>query len=311
MLQTDPDPDGIASALALRTILKRNKQSAPIVSLGETRRPENLTMLRLLGIEIQAIDKEDLSGFDCVILLDTQPTHIGLSSPVDVVIDHHPISDAQSLKQIGFLDIRSHYGATSTILTEYMIISHHVPGRRLATALAYGIKTDTMSLNREVHEADLNAFVLVYPHLNHSLLRRIERPCLPRYFAKVLGQVLQNVSAKDNLFCACLGVVEREDMIPQIADFLLQFDNINWSICVGYTEENLSISVRNVGYVQNAGDVIKKAFGQLGQGGGHRTMAKYLINRDDWLKMFGTLNYQKVQDIILDKFAEVLGERDN
>ena len=47
LLQHDPDPDAIASALALRTILGRNKTTAPIGAFGKVTRPENATMIRL------------------------------------------------------------------------------------------------------------------------------------------------------------------------------------------------------------------------------------------------------------------------
>ncbi|MFQ5917451.1 MAG: bifunctional oligoribonuclease/PAP phosphatase NrnA, partial [Candidatus Binatia bacterium] len=52
LLQHDPDPDAIGSALALRELLGRNRATTPIVTFGEVTRPENLAMLRLLEIQI-------------------------------------------------------------------------------------------------------------------------------------------------------------------------------------------------------------------------------------------------------------------
>jgi hypothetical protein len=42
------------------------------------------------------------------------------------------------------------------------------------------------------------------------------------------------------------------------------------------------VSVRNVGYVRAAGDVVRDAFGDLGGAGGHRSMAKAVVRLRDW-----------------------------
>src|SRR5437762_13629331 len=44
MMQDDPDPDAIASALALRTLLGRTKAAAPIATFGTIQRPEHRAM---------------------------------------------------------------------------------------------------------------------------------------------------------------------------------------------------------------------------------------------------------------------------
>ena len=59
LVQYEPDPDAIASALAMRTLLKRNKLSAPIATFGRVTRPENLGMLKLLDIEVIQIEREE------------------------------------------------------------------------------------------------------------------------------------------------------------------------------------------------------------------------------------------------------------
>ena len=84
----------------------------------------------------------------------------------------------------------SQYGATSTILTEYLEACGADVSQRLATALLYGIKSDTLMLNRETGPADLRAFMSLYPLTNYNTLRRIERPELPLAFAEFLARVL-------------------------------------------------------------------------------------------------------------------------
>jgi len=304
LLQPDPDPDGLAAALALRTVLGRNKVSTPIVSFGKVTRPENLAMMRLLDIEVNTIKVSDLSEFDRVAMLDTQPSHFKEDlGPIHAIIDHHP-SNHSSYDHIPYVDIRPQYGATSTILTEYLKAAACPIGQRLATALLYGIKADTLHLNREVIDADLDAFVSLYPNINYNLLRRIEKPELPMKFAPVLADALRTMAVESGVLVSCLGPVEREDLIPQVADFLLQFEDVEWVVCAGFFEGNVVMSVRNVGYVKNAGDVVKRIINGWANGGGHRTMAKAIFPLAGWKQRYGTPTATGVRDVTLRMFLE-------
>ncbi len=275
LLQDDPDPDAIASGLALRQVLGRNKQTAPLGSFGKVTRPENIAMVKLLEIEIEKVTKERLKQFDRVALVDLQPPH--LSTPpehVDLIIDHHP---EQFTYKALIKDIRPGYGATATILLEYLLCTDANIGTRLATAMLYGIKSDTFSLSREVNEWDIEAFSHLYPLANQNLMRRIERPELPPAALDALSLALKNRRVIDKVAFVHLGRVERDDLIPQMADFSLSFEGIEWAFVSGTYNSNYIISVRNVGYVRAAGRVLKEGFGNIGSAGGHASMAKAII----------------------------------
>src|SRR5206468_8578192 len=83
LLQDDPDPDAIASGLALRQVLGRNKQTAPLGSFGRVTRPENIAMVKLLEIEIEKITKNTIKHFDRIAVVDLQPPHLS-SSPDEI-----------------------------------------------------------------------------------------------------------------------------------------------------------------------------------------------------------------------------------
>ncbi len=275
LLQDDPDPDAIASGLALRQVLGRNKQTAPLCSFGRVTRPENIAMVKLLEIEIEKITPQAMRRFDRIALVDLQPPH--LSKPpeeIDLVIDHHP---EQFNYRSHLKDIRPSYGATSTILLEYLMCTNASIGTRLATAMLYGIKSDTFALSREVNEWDVQAFSYLYPLANHNLMRRIERPELPPAALDALSLALKNRRLVDKVAFVNLGRVERDDLIPQMADFSLSFEGIEWAFVSGVYESNYIISVRNVGYVRAAGRVLREAFAGIGSAGGHASMAKAII----------------------------------
>ena len=164
LVQDDPDPDGIASAMALRTLLGRNKQTTPIFSFGAITRPENRAMVHLLEIQVTRATTDELAAFEKVAMVDVQPPYFnGRLKHSDIVIDHHP---GYTSGNAPFEDVRVRYGATATILTEYLVTANERISERLATALLYGIKSDTLMLSRRVTEDDLQAFTHLYPLAN-------------------------------------------------------------------------------------------------------------------------------------------------
>src|SRR5882724_8499321 len=117
MLHNDPDPDAMASGLALRNVLRRTKTTAIIGAIQGVTRPENLRMLNLLDIHIETVSQESLEEYDRIAMVDVQPHYFGgLIDRVDLVIDHHPEQPGYS---VVFKDIRADYGSTCTILTEH------------------------------------------------------------------------------------------------------------------------------------------------------------------------------------------------
>jgi|DewCreStandDraft_5_1066085.scaffolds.fasta_scaffold25338_2 nanoRNase/pAp phosphatase (c-di-AMP/oligoRNAs hydrolase) len=307
LLQDDPDPDGIASAIALRTVLGRNRSTTPIFTFGQVTRAENLAMIRLLDVSVEPVDTETLRAFPRVALLDVQPAYFGDRLPhVHIVIDHHPRCGPLDAE---FCDVRTHYGATSTILTEYLEAAGADVSQRLATALLYGIKSDTLMLNRETGPADLRAFMALYPLTNYNVLRRIERPELPLAFATFLARVLPRIRKRSELLTLHVGRVEREDVIPQLADFCMQFENTEWVVVSGKTHDAVIMSVRNPGYVRSAGDVVRRLFAAIGRAGGHRSMAKAIVPLRFWRHAFGSTRDREIAATIESLFwQELYGE---
>ncbi|MBV8056510.1 MAG: DHH family phosphoesterase [Deltaproteobacteria bacterium] len=281
VLQDDPDPDAMSSAIALRALLNRNKQTTPIFAFTPVTRPENLTMAHLLEIEVAPADTEELCGYDKIAMVDVEPAYFGPKlTRSDIVIDHHP---GYQLGISPFEDVRVGYGATATIMTEYLMTADERISERLATALLYGIRSDTLGLSRRVTENDIQAFVHLYPLANYQLLRQIDRPELPIQFARTLSHVMRRLEIRDGLIAIYLGEVERDDLIVQVADFCLQFEGVQWVAVAGRLEANLVIAVRNHGVGRaNAGDLVKRLFSDIGSAGGHRNMAKAIIPIRQW-----------------------------
>jgi nanoRNase/pAp phosphatase (c-di-AMP/oligoRNAs hydrolase) len=307
LLQPDPDPDGIACGQALRAILGRKSPTAPLISFGEVKRPENIAMTRALGIDVRTVTLEELDEFDGLALVDVQPTVFGEGMParvrsVDVVIDHHP---ERSGYDATLRDIRPAYGATATILTEYIRAADMELRSKLATALVYGIKTDTQLLGRETSRHDMNAFAYLHAHHSPALLRRIERPALATEGLRALGRALSQTSVDEGIHLLVLGRVD-EDVIPQVADMALQAEGAEWAIAAGIVRSDLVFSVRNVGYVRAAGEVVRAVVEGLGVGGGHRSMAKGIIPLKAFREVYGSATRKRIGSVLLEAFAKAI-----
>jgi nanoRNase/pAp phosphatase (c-di-AMP/oligoRNAs hydrolase) len=305
VLQDDPDPDAMASAMALRTLLGRNKLTTPIFSFTPVTRPENRTMVHLLEIEITPASTEALAEFDRIAMVDVEPPYFGARIPrADIVIDHHPGYPSGTAP---FEDVRVKYGSTATIMTEYLITDEQHISERLATALMYGIRSDTVMLSRRVTDDDWQAFMHLYPLANLSLLRQIDRPEFPLSFARVLSRAMARVSARDGLIVLHLGRVERDDLVVQLAELCLQFEGVNWVIVSGKLDGNLTIALRNHdGGRGNAGEIAKRLFGEIGSAGGHRDMARAVIPLRAWRRREGTTRDSTIEPRLRELFTAEL-----
>jgi len=303
LLQHDPDPDAIGSALALRELLGRNRATTPIVTFGEVTRPENLAMIRLLDVQIDRITHDNLHKDGArLALVDVQPPYFNQPlGRVDLVVDHHP---RRTPFKARFADLRTAYGATSTIFTEYLRAIGMEPSQRLATALLYGIKTDTLFLERGSNLADLNAFTFLYPFANKALITRIERPALPREDLEALGRALTRLQLDNGVAVIHMGEINREDVIPQMAEFCLQIEGVEWGVVSGLVKDRVVISVRNVGYVKSAGEIMKKLYDDIGSAGGHRSMAKAVVPLDRFKEKFGEVSEKVIREAMLRMIAE-------
>jgi len=298
LLQHDPDPDAIGSALALRELLGRNRATTPIVTFGGITRPENVAMIRLLDIQVDQIAHDELHRDGArLALVDVQPPYFEQPlGRVDLVVDHHPKRTSFKAR---FADLRSGYGSTSTIFTEYLRAAGMEPSQRLATALVYGIKTDTLFLERGSNLADLSAFNFLYPIANKAMITRIERPALPREDLESMGRALSRLQIDNGVAVIHMGEVSREDVIPQMAEFCLQIEGVDWSVVSGLVKDRVVICVRNVGYVKSAGDIMKRLYDDIGSAGGHRAMAKAVVPLERFKERFGEVSEKAIREAML------------
>jgi nanoRNase/pAp phosphatase (c-di-AMP/oligoRNAs hydrolase) len=318
-MQNNPDPDAIAAACALRELANRTANLSCRFAYGGTiGRAENRELAHYLGFTFHPFAEISHEKPDLIALVDTQPSAGNNPLPVgiqpDIIIDHHPVVEAS--RGVVFKDIRVHYGATSTILWEYLQAAKIKPETPIATALFYGIRSDTQDLGRETTKADIEAIETLYPLVNKRMLSQIQQGRVPSAYYQMLTTALANTKLYGHCIICCIGDIDNPDMIGEVADLLLRHEEIDWVMCYGFYSDPLRprneirqmlISLRTQDSRLEAGDVVRNIVYKLGTGGGHASMAggQILLRKDERLRT----KQARLERLIRSRFLKALGIR--
>ena len=290
LVTIDADPDSMASAVALKRILWRRVRTVRIAHFNEIRRFDNITMTRLLKIPLEKLNQIASQNFSKIVLVDGQPYHHESFKKFkyDAVIDHHPM--AMPVKA-PFVDIRPEYGATATIMTEYLRAAKIRPSKSLATALVYAIRADTRNFQASALDVDVNTFHFLFQYANMHLLSRIETAEMGLEELPYFQQALENRRIRKGKIFSYLGRVHSQDTLVLVAHFFMKCHEVTSAVVFGIHRKNLVVVIRNDGLRKNAGTLASKVFGHFGNAGGHRAMARAeipLVNLEGHVKQHST-----------------------
>jgi len=310
----NPDPDAISSALALAEIAKRaNPRSLTtrIFYEGNIGHQENRTFVNLLDIKMEHLTPEAMQQCNFLALVDCSGPGANNDIPpqtkINIVIDHHK-DGKHSATQSTFVDIRPGVGATASILTQYLQELDVPVDKRVATALLYGIRTDTKEFKRNVTPQDLNYAGFLLPLTDADLLDKIMSPSMSQETLDVIGKAIQERKIQSGYLFSNVGYVMNRDALPQAADLLITLEGVNTVLVYGITDNAIVISARNRDIRLHIGNALAEAFGEIGDAGGHPNMAAAAIplhyfgrveNKEDLLKI--------VIEPILQKFKNLVG----
>ncbi len=272
----NPDPDSIAAAAALSKLLRRVFHRRVTVAYGGIiGRVENQEMVRVLGIRLSHVRHLNWKHYKHFALVDTQPGTGNNQLPEnlipELVFDHHPLR--RRTRKAAFADIRPGYGATATILAEYLAASGVEISKSNATALVYAIRTETQDFGREFTESDKATYNSLHLMADTRALARIRSARLPLSYFRNLHEALESLQSVSTLVVSHLGELEQPDIVPEIADLLLRLDGKTWSLATGVYGERVYLSIRTTNSRADAGRLMRRLLGRRGKGGGHGMMA--------------------------------------
>lgn len=270
-----PDPDAIATALALQYLAERSYGiRSRIVYKGIIGRVENRAMVSLLRIPVHKVRPSDIRNYEHAALIDTQPDFENNPYPrnrkVTLVIDQHPYVKPP-LAQLALIDTEC--GATSIILAQALLLSGLEIPKRVATALVYGILSDTLGLYR-AHRADIiQTYLDILPLCDMRALIRIQNPPKSKKFFSTLKRGLQGARAFRGLIVSHLGEVDHPDLVSEIADFLLTYRGMDRSLCTGRYKDKLYVSLRSNQLTDDTPEILRDIFDDRKEAGGHDMVA--------------------------------------
>lgn len=278
LILINADPDALASAMALKRILSRRVNDVGIAHVNAVRRPDNLAMIHYLRIPTVRFTPNVAAQFDRFALVDSQPHHHPTFKdyPFSLVLDHHPILKESPVTS-DFKEIKPEYGSNSTLMTEYLYNLNIRPGKLLATALLYGIKSDTQSFEREFCDVDIRAFRYLSKFSNMMLLRKIVRSEFRLEWLSYFSKAFQCIRFLKKGFYIFMDHVENPDILVVLADFFMRVHEITWTGVAGLYQDKVVLILRGDGYsrgMSNVGRLAIEAFGDIGSAGGHMAMAR-------------------------------------
>jgi nanoRNase/pAp phosphatase (c-di-AMP/oligoRNAs hydrolase) len=305
LIRGNPDPDAIASAFGLTLLLEEYNDNISIAYTGEFTRPTNSMLVEILGIPVEKVTNKTLDDDKGLFMVDGQPTFLRqpIEREFDVVIDHHPVTEEFSAK---YRDIRTDYGATSTIITEYFREAEKPLNKKIATALFYGIKTDTRNLSRNVCEADIEAFRFLYNKVDHEIIKKIESESIPLSVLNYFSLAIASKQVIGDTIFSFMGSPENPDVTVYVADLFMQVAEADWAIVACRSDDEIIITFRYTGRTENAGQLASELFSPYGSAGGHESMARAEIKFEDIKSEVAELEDKLIEEWIFNKLSKRL-----
>ena len=204
-----PDPDALAAGYGLQHLAQAGfGLETRLIYGGVVGRTENKEMVRLLKIPIHKLKPGLLKKFPSTALVDTQPAFANNSFPKNgrptIIIDQHP---SATPPEADLVIIDPECGATCVIIAQALLLQGSPIPARVATALAYGIITDTLDLYRANRPDVGPTYLQILHHCDMRTLARIQNPQRPLIFFATVGRGIRNASVYRRLMVSHLGAV--------------------------------------------------------------------------------------------------------
>jgi len=274
---TNPDPDCLASALALgRIAADAGIDERHILYSGTISHQQNRAFVNLLDIDIQPFDPAAVTDRPPDSLLafvdhsiPGENNQVPPETPVDIVIDHHPAEDVEAR----FVDRREEVGAAATILTEYVRTLEIEVDSTLATALMVAIRSDTLDFLRGATHAEYEAAGFLQETVDDEMVRQISSPSVSGATLDAISTAIDNRMTKGAILISHVGRTSERDSLPQAVDYLARLEGVQTAIVFGIVEDTIHVSARSPDPRVHVGNLLRDAFDDVGSGGGHHDVA--------------------------------------
>jgi nanoRNase/pAp phosphatase (c-di-AMP/oligoRNAs hydrolase) len=287
-----PDPDAIASSFGLQVLLEELGLKSVIVYEQDLEKANSLRMLETFEISMYpASEVETLGAEDWTVLVDVQKENANLTDLVTdevACIDHH---NDNGFSDYRFKDVRPEYGSCSTLIAEYWDDAGLTPPTNVATALLYGIRSDTDGLSRGVHLRDIESYFQLYGHADMSKITELDNNSIHISVLKNYSKAFETVEVYGQT--GFISLESNDDsLLGSASDILLSVENVDIVVAYAIRDSGLKYSIRSIDKDVSAADLVRHLVKGYGVGGGHETMAGGFISASDFPKdrSYGTFS---------------------
>jgi len=273
----NPDPDAIASGWGVCWLIQEKLgKPARLIGGGVIVRAENRHMVKLLAPPIELTDVLEVDERTATVLVDcssTMSNHLLSECGIQpiAVIDHHQIESPRP--RVAFRDIRPRVAASATIVASYLKEQHLVPPSGLATAMLYGIHTETQGSETHYTPLDRRIVTWLVKFADPGKLAEIENAPLTREYFSDLVLALQSAFIYDEAVICFLPRAAGPETVGEVADLLSRCEGVQKVLCGAVVADELFVSVRTGRDGGNAAELVRKMLDGIGLSGGHEHRA--------------------------------------
>lgn len=277
----NPDADALACGFALKWYLEKQGKKPEFIYGGKypVQKSNLVLMMKNLGISVRFVKSLDHKP-ELLVTVDCQYGESNVTKfEADniAVIDHHQVSGI--LPELS--EVRSNYGSCATVMNELMKkegidINEDID---IATAMYYGLMTDTNGFAEVSHPADKD--LRDFTRMRNSDIILFKNSNLSCEELKICGEALKDVQYDYEDF---YGLVEAKPCDPNIlgiiSDMLLEVDFVKTCIVYSVMPFGIKISVRSCVKEVKAAELAAFIAKDMGGGGGHLIKAGGFLKKD-------------------------------
>lgn len=302
-----PDADAISSGFGLYSYFKDLGKEVRLIYSGghKITKPSLIIMVERLHIPIEYV--EELPECDILITVDCQYRG-GNITVFDAgrvaMIDHHPLCVEMS----DWCYIRSRYGSCATVVWKLLRqMGYDVNKKRnVATALFFGLFTDTGNLSEIFHEADKEMRDSLV--VDRGIVELMVNSNLSREELAIAGEALSDYFYDENYRFAVLRTKPCDpNLLGVISDLVNQVSSIDTCVVYNETPIGYKLSLRSSLPHCEANGMALAVTEQIGSGGGHANKAGGFIMKKMFRAVYGTRAFETVICIRLRKYLDEIG----
>lgn len=273
---SNPDPDCIASALALEEIASNeNISDTKLLYCGDVSHQQNRAFINLLDISLRHPSAApSIAEYPSLALVDHSQLDPEFSHPsefdIEIIIDHHAVSD---VSDAAFVDRRPDYGATATIVIDYLRDLELEPSTKVASALLFALHRERLDHARSPTIREYNAASFIHPYADTELIDQLYSAAYTPATLDAISEAIRRREVRGSRLVTTVERTTEPDALPQAADYLLHLEGVDTVLVEGVVEDTVRLSARSIDPQLHLGEVLANAFDDVGSAGGHRDMA--------------------------------------